>query len=435
MLVDSKPTNRRFSSVAQRRRSSGFSNHRLLSLALEAANTATHADLNLDYKQASKSYKQAIESLREIIQRSNNDKTTITSAQLDKIQHYHLLYQQRLQGLEATREQTLSRIKSSQTLFDPKARRETKVRHTSLSKIPFVEDVVPRKHCKRPPSALWRRPYWLLKNLQSSVNGGGFVAPSIYVSALVWSQKGAKISGLQHKMSNYQNIYENLNVLSQLQLPSDGRSWRTMHKRDTSIESLSTFEHGLSIFLDSLIKAQNALAHSLTYVHKAEGSVADHKQGIFKRAITKVSKVIERTANESITKRASSNSLQQYAGLIACIGERVQFIDGWLSYFECPNCKGKSGAVPPGVGTQKSNHVYNKNQRASQIDVSTTAVPRIHRLLERIGHGLRDTICMVVWKDLQELLERFVRKSKKSFVSNLEWEEKQIGTPMAQNNV
>ena len=111
-------------------------------------------------------------------------------------------------------------------------------------------------------------------------------------------------------MSNYQNIYENLNVLSQLQLPSDGRSWRTMHKRDTSIESLSTFEHGLSIFLDSLIKAQNALAHSLTYVHKAEGSVADHKQGIFKRAITKVSKVIERTANESITKRASSNSLQ-----------------------------------------------------------------------------------------------------------------------------
>jgi hypothetical protein len=29
----------------------------------------------------------------------------------------------------------------------------------------------------------------------------------------------------------------------------------------------------------------------------------------------------------------------------------------------------------------------------------------------------------VVWKDLQELCERYLRKTRKSFVANLEWEE------------
>ena len=60
--------------------------------------------------------------------------------------------------------------------------------------------------------------------------------------------------------------------------------------------------------------------------------------------------------------------------------------------------------------------------RASQIDASTSALPRIHRMLERIGKCLRDAVCMVVWRDLQELLERYLRKSRKAFVSNLEWE-------------
>ena len=60
--------------------------------------------------------------------------------------------------------------------------------------------------------------------------------------------------------------------------------------------------------------------------------------------------------------------------------------------------------------------------RASQIDASTSALPRIHRMLERIGKCLRDAVCMVVWRDLQELLggEIFKRKSSKAFVSNLE---------------
>jgi len=400
-----------------------MSDVRLLELSLDAANLGTAADASFDYPSACLSYGKAIKYLSTIIQRSSASQTTrmLNDEQMESVKHWQLVYKQRLAGLEAAKTEATRRSRVSKIV---------RIRKTSLSKIPFVEDIVPREHCPRPPSVVWRRPYWLLRRLQSSVNGGGFIAPSVYVSALVWSQKGAKISGLSAKMENYQNIYAHLTTLQSVPLPSDGRSWRTMYQRDTSVESLQTFETGLEIFLEKIVKAQNALAHSLSYVSKAEGSVADHKQGLLKRALIKVSKVYDRTANESMGKRVSGTSLQQYAALIACIGERAQFLDGWLSYFEAPGCEvGKGGALPPGVGTVKSNHVYGDEDddeasrfRASQIDASTSALPRIHRMLERIGKCLRDAVCMVVWRDLQELLERYLRKSRKAFVSNLEWE-------------
>jgi hypothetical protein len=420
----------------RRRRASGInlmSDLRLLELSLEAANIGTAADASYDYPTACANYAKAVKYFSTIIQRASANQTCVLSdEQMDTVKHWQLVYQQRLAGLEAAKTMATRRSRVSKVV---------QVRKTSLSKIPFVEDVVPREHCPRPPAAVWRRPYWLLKRLQSSVNGGGFVAPSVYVSALVWSQKGAKISGLSDKMENYQNIYQHLTTLQSVPLPSDGKSWRTMYQRDTSVESLQTFEAGLKLFLDQIVKAQNALAHSLSYVSKAEGSVADHKQGLLKRALIKVSKVYDRTANESMGKRVSGTNLQQYAALIACIGERAQFIDGWLSYFEAPGCEaGKGGALPPGVGTEKSNHVYGDEDaddgsgfRASQIDASTSALPRIHRMLESIGKCLRDTVCMVVWRDLLELLERYLRKSRKAFVSNLEWqaENEVVGVPQS----
>ena len=57
----------------------------------------------------------------------------------------------------------------------------------------------------------------------------------------------------------------------------------------------------------------------------------------------------------------------------------------------------------------------------------TNRLSRIHAQLTRAGNGLRDVVCIVVWRDLQELLERFMRKSRKAFTRNLEWDEKQIG--------
>ena len=443
-----------------------MSDYRLLELALEAATSATSYDNGLKYQRAGAGYSKAIKYLSLVMQRHASITPTtptttttrgITPQQIERIKHYHLVYQQRLAGLDSAKTSA-----NSKTMPHTSPHRDARARRTSLSKIPFVEDVVHKTHCPRPPAAIWRRPYWLLKRLQSSVNGnGGFVAPSIYVTGLIWSQKGAKISGLQHKMKIYQNIYEQLTVLSEVQLPSDGKSWRTMHQRDTSMESLKFFEHGLNLFLQSLIKSQNALAHSLSYVHKAEGSVADHKQNVLKRALTKVSKVYDRTANESITKRVSGNDLQQYGALVACLSERAQFLDGWLTYFETPGCAmGKGGAPPPGVGMKKSNHLFQEKSefdegegggegqgqgqgqgqgenhrereednstrhglRASQIEAASSALPRIHRTFEKIGHGLRDAVCLVVWKDLQELCERYLRKTRKSFVANLEWEE------------
>ena len=59
------------------------------------------------------------------------------------------------------------------------------MRRESLSKIPFIEDSVPREQCRRPPQAVERRPYWLLRLLRATINDGGFITPSVYASPLV----------------------------------------------------------------------------------------------------------------------------------------------------------------------------------------------------------------------------------------------------------
>ena len=168
-----KNHHRRLSSHAYKRRASGtalMSDYRLLELALEAATSATSHDNGLKYQRAGAGYSKAIKYLSLVMQRHASVTSTaptttttrgITLQQIEQIKHYHLVYQQRLAGLDSAKPSA-----NSKNMSHTSPHREARVRRTSLSKIPFVEDVVHKQHCPRPPAAIWRRPYWLLKRLQ-----------------------------------------------------------------------------------------------------------------------------------------------------------------------------------------------------------------------------------------------------------------------------
>ncbi len=554
---------RRGSSDAYRRRSSSsalLSNKDLLTRAAERARRAVVLDAEGHYPEACKLYRRTIKYLKIVSRRAarvakssgiassrsnrsanastatgTTNKNTedaidgLTPQAYKLCEHWQLVYQQRLSGLEAARprmhapglghnfsDKIRSRtdtLSPSRSRFSPS--RQSRVRRESLSKIPFIEDSVPTEHCKRPPKSVARRPYWLLRMLRASVNEGGFITPSVYVSPLVWSQKGAKVSGLSAKMVEYEKLYGLLTALQAVPLPSDGVSWKTMYKRDWSPESFASFDRGMATFLEGLHNIQISLHHSLSYVPKdrlkegdAEllvplvrggardvgpgrialgtggdvgdtvrgfldrgdgdgaggggrgeriegggtrggeggggsgdvddgvdsGGIGGHtiprKKGPMSRVFKKMSKIYDRTSNEVLTKRASGGDLQEYAAMIACISDRAQFLDGWLTFFEMPGCSGRQGALPPGATAAPGGGDDTGLKRAS-MPPGTNRQSRIHAQLIRAGNGLRDVVCIVVWRDLQELLERYMRKSRKAFTRNLEWGEEQNGFPVA----
>ena len=49
------------------------------------------------------------------------------------------------------------------------------------------------------PSEEWRRPFWLMRILHTSMSRGGFLSPDrrVYVARRVWLQKGARFIALQ----------------------------------------------------------------------------------------------------------------------------------------------------------------------------------------------------------------------------------------------
>eukprot|EP00946_MAST-07B_sp_MAST-7B-sp1_P004621 g4621.t1 len=515
---------RRGSSDAYRRRASSsalLSNKDLLLLAVERARRAIALDTQCNYREACKLYRRTIKYLKIVSRRAaaaaaagedanaggTKDATHFEglTPQASKLcEHWQLVYQQRLSGLEATRPRRLapglghnvddqhvsrtddiasagsSKRSASKQRYLPN--RQSRMRRESLSKIPFIEDSVPREHCRRPPQAVERRPYWLLRLLRATINDGGFITPSVYASPLVWSQKGAKVSGLSAKISEYEKLYQILTTLQSVPLPSDGASWKTMYKRDSSAESFAAFDSGMVTFLEGLHEIQMSLHHSLSYVPKdrlkdddaqllvpltdrggrfgneamnavpgsasgieatrgdngaarspssnavestgvgPQGSTS-RKKGPMSRVLNKMSKIYDRTSNEVLTKRASGGDLQEYAAMIACISDRAQFLDGWLTFFEMPGCSGRHGAPPPGAAITR--HTDNDLKQVSMIP-NSRRLSRIHAQLKRAGNGLRDIVCIVVWKDLQELLERYMRKSRKAFNRVLEWDEQQV---------
>eukprot|EP00937_MAST-01D_sp_MAST-1D-sp2_P004526 g4526.t1 len=65
---------------------------------------------------------------------------------------------------------------------------------------------------RAPPEPL-RRPFWVLRLLRASFYRGGFLSPSLYVSAAVWQQDAARLSGFAHKRSALRRTLAALDAL------------------------------------------------------------------------------------------------------------------------------------------------------------------------------------------------------------------------------
>ena len=392
------------------------------------AGKALKADNDLQYVYATALYRQAAEKIKAAI-------ISATSQHQERLLEVRKKYMDRCLVLDGCRPDEVASVQRLQEALQQQnsttkrqMRISRKLRKASLSVIPFVEFEQPPTACEMPPLALPRRPFWLLRVLKKILNSGGYFTPGIYVPQEVWRQKNAKVDGYDVKISALQDVYNVLNSLKDVPLPTDGNSINTYYQRTGTQETISNFQNELNRCTSALLTIQNGLHRSFAFISPVdklfESMVSESKETVqtggigsslgvaLSGVVNIVSKAVDRTARSVLARRCSSEELEKLALVAASVCENSQFLDGWLTYFQIPdiiNCP-SGGAKPPGASS------YDKQVSTNQF---LSSVPFIHLQLMAICSFLRKVVAELVVVDMRYLLLKYLRKQRRAFVRHL----------------
>ena len=110
-------------------------------------------------------------------------------------------------------------------------------------------------------------------------------------------------------------------------------------------------------------------------------------------------------AEAAVPGRVSTETLAHYAELVSEVCEKSQRFDQWLQAVPL-----RDAEEPGSKGSNGEGQSQEEEQR------------RIRALLESISALYRDVVCEVVLRDLQNLVERYIKKMRKSF-ARMHWDE------------
>lgn len=227
-----------------------------------------------------------------------------------------------------------------------------------LLRLPSAHTVQPKPD-PAPEDAV-RVPYWLMRNLASSIESGGYVTPKVYVPRAVWFQNGAKFTAITSK---YESCELLLDFLAKLQEENPEDPEHLCKELDT--------------FCASLTEIQNSLARNLSYI--AEIRDESVKKSKFRNAVNIIKKKSSQWGN--MASKVEDNT--SYINLIQGVCMRSQFIESWLVQYE-------SGEADHDL---------------------------VLANLRRISDFFFTVFLTFVMKDFNTLLARFVRKSTDDFLS------------------
>ena len=109
-----------------------------------------------------------------------------------------------------------------------------------------------------------RRPYWTLRLVKSTIEGGGFLTPRLFVPAEVWCQSGIRFAGFSPKVAAFEAVmYLLSNNISPLPMPSA-----------SSLAAQRSCLVTLSAFREQLLKLQSELSRSFAFVPDPEAGGA-----------------------------------------------------------------------------------------------------------------------------------------------------------------
>jgi hypothetical protein len=268
------------------------------------------------------------------------------------------------------------------------------------------------------PSAPMMQPYWLLRCISGTIKDGGFLTPSIYVPKLVWTQYGAKFSGLSAKMSAFSHVITGFDSFLG-NLSFGDKTIMNLERIHLAFESLET----------ELLVAQNDLAKPFPFVQEViitdetssgekstkTGGGARLMSGVmgalgsFGKSVRKMAEVGYSRLG-AITSRATEEEAAAYSEVILTMCDKCQLMTKWFDW--CLE------------DVQALTETTRDNPKAASVE-SQSREPLLRRILAiqmNVAAFFQETVCQLLLRDVDQLLLRYMRKMRKSF-SRLDWDD------------
>lgn len=409
-----------------------------ISTAAQDADMAVKMDLAGDLSMASRMYKRALVTVVLTIDylavRQYND-----LAMYDSLHMIADKYQNRVNILER------------------RVLKQLEQRQNRQSRVPFIAcdpeaDESIERFQEAPIEDSARRPFWQLRLVHRSILFGSFVSPRIYVPRDVWRQHNAKFNALSIK----NNVLENLLLhLQHHVLPVSDIARESIEGNDISdrgvgaliVASADAVITALERTVEHLRAAQTEIARSFSYVPSSSSTRLElqsrnsinqlsnsksttrespppaetslQKSGgrtlaaTFSRVVDSAFTTYKR-AEAAVPGRVSTETLAHYAELVSEVCEKSQRFDQWL--LALPPIE--EDTVPASASPQPAR--LETESQEGYADVSSREAIR-HLLLEVSGL-YRDVICEIILRDLENLVERYIKKMRKSF-ARMYWDE------------
>ena len=262
----------------------------------------------------------------------------------------------------------------------------------------FDEEEISQAQPPRPaPAEEWRRPFWLMRILQTSMARGGHLSPDgrVYVPKRVWLQKGARFTALQAKLECAECLVNEL---------------RRIGAVDVSQPKLVAKE--LAPLCEMMDALQNSLSRVLPFIAESEKKASEASAvGKFTFGMKGLAKSLEKTAARLGTMPTKCADPHEYIQTLLDLFEAAFFLEGWLEHY--------GPALEHATLHQQlhraSRFLYEVRRAAPRRRSTCAGRSRLTPAPAR-----PQVVCAFVIHDLNGLLARHMRKASRSFIEAAE---------------
>lgn len=297
-----------------------------------------------------------------------------------------------------------------------------------MSKIPFSYDNGPLDAGAPlpdpPPAFPPRVPFWLLKLLKKVIRHGGFLTDKVFVPKPVWCQDGAKFAGLSIKTPAYEQIIIKITAtIYPIEMPVDEQSAAiALVALNTLAKEFSQLQNNLSKPFPFIKEMNVASTPTETQTRSPRSSALNSLSavGLLGKNVVKYAETqVQRIGVAILYAKISDDELQSFGNLAAEVCDRCQIIDEWIRFVEeerneilmCTNTKRPLNQEDDNVINVRSMN----NFTTGDPHQTKTYLDPVREELFKISAFLRDVVCELLLRDTEQLLERYMTKTRKSF--------------------
>jgi hypothetical protein len=256
---------------------------------------------------------------------------------------------------------------------------------------------------EKPPASVVLQSYWQLRTIGRSIRTGCFITNAIFVPTMVWTQPGAKLSGLAAKMTALEHVNATIDqFIAPLQVKA------TLSSLDSAVVAFQSMQSEFTITQNTLAKSfpyiaevpveeENAPPASSGGIRSVFGALGSMAKGMKKLAEVGYSRL------GALSVRVTEEDFASYASLVSSLCDRSHLLAVWYEFTNNERDKIlRSGSVSGSGGDEMARVALMETLLVCHIGISSF---------------MREVVCELLLRDLEVLLQRHLRKMNKSHMS------------------